>query len=111
LLFIINENVRERIFKREEIASTEIGELVAIPHDMSEDISESFIAVAVLKKGITWSKEQVQLVLLIGMAVKDKYEWKNCLEHLYKNIIDIEVVENIIKCNDFEELNKIISRF
>ena len=107
----INENVRESIFKREEIASTEIGELVAVPHDMSEDIKESFIAVAVLKKGITWSKEQVQLVLLIGMAVKDKYEWKNCLEHLYKNIIDIEVVENIIKCNDFEELKKIISKF
>lgn len=107
----INENVRENIFKREEIASTEIGELVAVPHDMSEDIKESFIAVAVLKKGITWSKEQVQLVLLIGIAVKDKYEWKNCLEHLYKNIIDIEIVENIIKCNDFEELNKIISKF
>ncbi|MBU3093409.1 BglG family transcription antiterminator [Clostridium sp. CF011] len=107
----INENVRESIFKREEIASTEIGELVAVPHHMSEDINESFIAVAVLRKGITWSKEQVQLVLLIGMAVKDRYEWKNCLEHLYKNIIDIEVVKNIIKCNDFEELNKIISKF
>ena len=107
----INENVRERISKREEIASTEIGELVAVPHDMSEDIKESFIAVAVLKKGITWSKEQVQLVILIGIAVKDKYEWKNCLEHLYKNIIDIKIVENIIKCNDFEELNKIISKF
>lgn len=107
----INEDVRERIFKREELASTEIGALVAIPHDMSDGIRESFIAVAVLKKGITWSLEQVQLVFLIGMAVKDKYEWKNCLENLYKNIIDIEVVTSIINCNDFEELNKIISKF
>lgn len=107
----INEDVRERIFKREELASTEIGALVAIPHDMSDGIRESFIAVAVLKKGITWNQEKVQLVLLIGMAVKDKYEWKNCLEHLYKNIIDIEVVNSIINCNDFEGVNKIISRF
>lgn len=107
----INERVRENIFKREELASTEIGSLVAIPHDMNDDIEESFIAVATLKKGITWSQEQVQLVLLIGMAVKDKYEWKNCLEHLYKNIIDIEVVKNIINCTDFEELKKIISKF
>lgn len=107
----INEDVRERIFKREELASTEIGALVAIPHDMSDGIRESFIAVAVLKKGITWSQEKVQLVLLIGMAVKDKYEWKNCLEHLYKNIIDIEVVNSIINCSDFEGVDKIISRF
>lgn len=107
----INEDVRERIFKREELASTEIGALVAIPHDMSDGIRDSFIAVAVLKKGITWSQEQVQLVFLIGMAVKDKYQWKNCLEYLYKNIIDIEVVKGIIDCNDFDGLNKIISKF
>lgn len=107
----INEKVRMHIFKREALTSTEIGSLVAIPHVMHDDIKESFIMVATLKKGITWSQEQVQLVLLIGMAAKDKYEWKQCLECLYRNITDIDVVQEILQCNDFQGLQKIVQKF
>ncbi|WP_438572188.1 BglG family transcription antiterminator [Clostridium sp.] len=106
-----NERFKENIFKREALASTEIGDLVAIPHDMNEDIKESFISISVLKKSITWDKEKVQLVILIGMSNYDKEDLKGYLEKLYKNIIDINKVIEIIKSESFSEIQKIISKF
>ncbi|MDZ5034294.1 PTS sugar transporter subunit IIA, partial [Clostridium perfringens] len=67
-LSYIKENVKDEIFKREELASTEIGDLVAIPHTMQEGIEKSFISVAILKKSITWEKEKVQIVFMVGIA-------------------------------------------
>lgn len=107
----ITEAVKREIFSREELASTEIGNLVAIPHTMHDDIKKSVISVAILKKGITWDKENVQVVLLICMAKEDKYEWKSNLEQLYKSIIDIEIVLEIIKSNDFNDFKKVIYKF
>lgn len=46
----ITEAVKREIFSREELASTEIGNLVAIPHTMHDDIKKSVISVAILKK-------------------------------------------------------------
>ncbi|GAB6168331.1 transcriptional regulator LicR [Clostridium carnis] len=107
----INKEIQNEIFKREALASTEIGNLVAIPHTMHEDIKESFIAVTILKKGIQWNKENVQVVLLICMAKKDQHQWKSNLERLYKSIIDIDIVLEIIKSNNFSEFIKIINKF
>ena len=107
----ITKAVKREIFSREELASTEIGNLVAIPHTMHDDIKKSVISVAILKKGITWDKENVQVVLLICMAKEDKYEWKSNLEQLYKSIIDIEIVLEIIKSNDFNDFKKVIYKF
>ncbi|SUY45938.1 putative licABCH operon regulator [Clostridium putrefaciens] len=107
----ITEGVKQEIFKREKLAGTQIGNLVAIPHSINEDIKESFIAVAILKKPIQWDNEKVQLVLLIGMSTKDKHNWKPHLEQLYKNIIDINVVEDVIKSTNFEEFKKVVNKF
>jgi lichenan operon transcriptional antiterminator len=107
----ISEGVREDVFRRENLASTEIGDLVAIPHNMSEEINESFISVALLNKAITWNKEKVQVVFFIGMCIGDKEEWKTYLKEIYKNIIDIEIIKKIIKCQSFDDLKKVILKF
>lgn len=104
----INDIVKEEIFKREELSSTEIGDLVAIPHTMHDGIEKSFISVAILKKSIIWEKEKVQLVFLIGIAKKDKHLLKTILEQVYKKIIEIDLVFELIKVNDFNEFIKII---
>lgn len=107
----ITKAVKKEIFSREELASTEIGNLVAIPHTSHNDLEESFISVAILKKPIIWHKEKVQVVLIICIAEKDKHEWKSNLEQLYKSIIELDVVLEIIKSNDFQEFKKIVCKF
>ncbi|MGL5085156.1 MAG: PTS sugar transporter subunit IIA, partial [Clostridium sp.] len=65
---------------------------VAIPHTISDEIEKSFISVYILEKSILWKSEQVQIVILMGMAKNDQSQWKDILEKLYRNIIDIDVV-------------------
>ena len=61
---IDEENVQE-ILKREELSSTEIGNLVAIPHCFNTFSNKSAIGVMTLKKPIIWKKEKVQILFLI----------------------------------------------
>ena len=105
----ITKSVKEEIFKREELATTEIGDLVAIPHTMQDGIERSFIEVAILKKAITWEKEKVQIVFMVGIAKKDQQLLKSILEQIYKKIIDIDLILELIKVNSFNEFIKIFN--
>ncbi|MBE6052408.1 MAG: transcription antiterminator [Clostridium sartagoforme] len=102
----INKKTKEEIIKREKLASTEIGDLVAIPHTMHEGIEKSFIAVAILKKAITWEKEKVQIVFLVGISKKDQIILKSLLEQIYKKILDYDLTLELIKSNGFEDFMK-----
>ena len=68
----ITESVKQSIFKREEMATTELGSLVAIPHALLNNTQEAVVSVLILKKPILWENERVQVVLLLNIP-KDKY--------------------------------------
>lgn len=104
----ITKAVQKELFNREKIASTEIGNLVAIPHTMHSDIKKSFILVAIFNNPIIWKKDKTQLVLLIAISKEDQHKWKEGLEQIYKNIIDLESVSRLIKCRDLKEFIKLI---
>jgi lichenan operon transcriptional antiterminator len=105
----IKENVKDEIFKREELASTEIGDLVAVPHTMQDGIEKSFISVAILKKAITWEKEKVQIIFMVGIAKKDQQLLKSILEQIYKKIIDSDLILELIKVDNFNEFIKVFN--
>lgn len=106
----INDNIKRELLNREKLASTEIGNLVAIPHTIHEEIEKSFISVTILKKPILWQKENVQIILLIGMSNKDRNEFKECLERLYRGIIDLNIVLDMIKAEDYEGFIKVTEK-
>lgn len=54
-----------RLQDREELASTEFDNRIAIPHPLNSDNLPAFIAIARLAKPILWNTKQVQLVFLI----------------------------------------------
>ena len=59
---IITEETKEHILKREEMSSTEITNLVAIPHCIAKENKNSVLAIGILKRPIVWDKSQVQIV-------------------------------------------------
>lgn len=107
----ITQSVKNKIFEREYLASTEIGGLVAIPHTMSSEIKKSFIQTTILKKSVIWKNENVQLIFLIGIANDDKKYFKENIEKLYSGILNFNNVIDIIKSNSFEEFLDIIKKF
>ena len=57
----------ESVLKREAMAVTCFGNLVAVPHPHKAMTEETFVCVAVLKKPVLWDKRKVQFVFLLSL--------------------------------------------
>ncbi|AST96875.1 PTS sugar transporter subunit IIA [Shouchella clausii] len=67
----VNEQYIDKMFAREELTSTYMGNLLAIPHgteDAREDVTQSGLSILLLDQEIDWNGNPVQLV--IGIAGK-----------------------------------------
>ena len=99
----IPDNFYELVMKREQLAETDIGNLVAIPHPIEVVTKDTFVYVAVLDKPILWQKNNVQ-VFLISVSnnnddLKNFYEYTiNFLlnENSVKKLIDNKTFDNLI---------------
>ena len=89
----IPDNFYELIMKREQLAETDIGNLVAIPHPIEVVTKDTFVYVAVLDKPILWQKHNVQVVFLISVSNKNDDDLKN----FYQYTIDFLLNENSVK--------------
>ncbi|WKK94956.1 PTS sugar transporter subunit IIA [Clostridioides difficile] len=66
----IEESSIKSIIDRENISSTEIGNLVAIPHTIVKGDKKSIIGVGILENPIIWDKQEVQLVFMVFLILK-----------------------------------------
>lgn len=103
----IEENAIQSILDREKISSTEIGNLVAIPHTIVEGDKKSIIGVAILENPIIWDKQEVQLIFMVFFNPKEKHNF-SIFKYLYTFIKDEGGVRGIIKICDFNKLIKLI---
>ena len=103
----IEERSIKSILDRENISSTEIGNLVAIPHTIIESDKKSIIGVAVLENSIIWDKQEVQLVFMVFFNPKEKHNF-SIFKYLYNFIKDEGGVRGIIKICDFKKLMTLI---
>lgn len=99
----ITESVRQSIFKREEMATTELGCFVAIPHALLNDMENATIAVAILKKPIIWEKEKVQVVLVLNIPKSKNEVWEVVFKRVYQELIVEQGVSWLIKNQDYKE--------
>lgn len=99
----ISESVKESIFKREEMATTELGSLLAIPHALLNDMENASIGVAVLKKPVIWDEEKVQVVLLLNIPNEFRNMWDVLFKRLYQNLIEEQGVLHLIQNRDYDE--------
>ena len=69
----IPENFYRLIIEREEMAPTEFGNSIALPHPIKPTTNETFVAIGILKKPIKWDKQHVKFVFIISTK-KDSTE-------------------------------------
>lgn len=77
------------VLEREEFASTELNNLVAIPHPNRSITDSTFIAVGILKKPIIWNTKQVQIIFLIAIMPNNKQD----LRDFYEGMVDFVTKE------------------
>ncbi|EGO65019.1 BglG family transcription antiterminator [Acetonema longum] len=104
---LINEEIITMVLERETMSSTDIGNLVAIPHTISEGACPSVIGVGVLEKPILWRKEEVQLIFMVCFNRKESHNFP-LFKHLYSFIRDEGNVRRVIKTFGFEKLLELL---
>lgn len=85
----IPDNFYQLVLEREEFASTELSNLVAIPHPNCAVTNSTFIATGILKKPIIWNSKSVQIIFLIAIMPNNKQD----LRDFYEGVVDFVTKE------------------
>jgi lichenan operon transcriptional antiterminator len=103
----IDDEVIAKVFERENMSSTDIGHLVAIPHTILDGKYKSIIGVGVLEKPIIWNKQEVQLIFMVCFNRKESHNFP-VFKYLYNFIEDEGNVKRAIKVLSFEKFMEIL---
>jgi len=99
----IDNIMRESYLERERIATTEIGNMVAIPHGASGLINESKIAIGILKNPIHWEMDKVRLVIMLAVDKNKILDYEELFLDIYKRVDSISKVISICENKNFDK--------
>lgn len=105
-LDFFNQQTVTQIYGREKISSTDIGNLIAIPHAIIGNDEDSMIGIGILEKPVVWDKEKVQVIFMAGINKQDA-EKNNIFRYLYRFVKDVSKVNHIIADKSFESFKKL----
>lgn len=100
------ESFLESVLYREELGSTDFGNLTAIPHPHERLSNENFVCVGVLKQPLRWSNNSVQLVILSAIAEGMSHEVRQFFDITVKLISNKDAVEKIVKEQSYASLHE-----
>ena len=92
--------------KRENMATTEIGNLVSVPHSMNGKIYKSAICVGILNKPIQWEYGMVQIVLMIAVKKEDIHKENEFFLHVYQKFDPLYKAKKIISIKNIEYIKQ-----
>lgn len=81
------------IYNRERLASSEIGNLIAIPHPIDNYSPSSFVSLMVLDHAVKWDELYVQIIVMIVVNKADIAAW----EEIFMAFIHYLTKENGLK--------------
>lgn len=100
----IPDNFYELVMRREELAETDICNLVAIPHPIEAVTKDTFVYAAVIDKPILWSKNNVQVVFLVSVSNKNDDDLKKFYHYTINFLLNENSVKKLIENKTFENL-------
>ncbi|WP_110954498.1 BglG family transcription antiterminator [Anaerosinus massiliensis] len=106
----MSEQTKLSVFEREGASSTEIGNLVAIPHPMYNDMDLSSIAILILDKPILWDEQPVQVVFLINIAKDNAALWETVFLKLFEYLVKENGVKALIREKSYQKFMKSFRR-
>lgn len=90
----------ESIYEREKIAPTAFGNLVAIPHPLTPQSTQTFISIVTLKEPILWAEKMVQFVLLLSVKKNSMEDLQPLYEMISKLIEHPESLQKLMQTTD-----------
>lgn len=102
----IDEDMKNSFFDREKIATTEIGNMVALPHGANGKILKNKIAVGILDKPIHWTLGEVRLILTLAIDKDEIFDYERLFSIIYKQVGSVSKVISICENKNYEKFIK-----
>lgn len=103
----IDDTMRQSYFERETIATTEIGNMVAIPHGAKGEVYENKVAIGILKEPISWEVGKVRLVIMLALDKEKILDYEAVFSKIYKRVDSIAKVISICENKSYEKFIKL----
>ncbi|WP_071120688.1 BglG family transcription antiterminator [Romboutsia timonensis] len=99
----IDDTMRQSYFERETIATTEIGNMVAIPHGAKGEVYENKVAIGILKEPISWEVGKVRLIIMLALDKDKILDYEEVFSKIYKRVDSIAKVISICENKSYEK--------
>lgn len=99
----IDEEMKISYHERENIATTEIGNLVAIPHGSKGKVNKNSIVIGILKKSIHWEIGDVRLIVMLCLDKDSILDYEVLFSQIYKRVDSIAKVISICESKNFDK--------
>ncbi|UOQ49715.1 BglG family transcription antiterminator [Gracilibacillus caseinilyticus] len=107
----IDESTKQSVYERERMASTELSNLLAIPHPLENNMSETSIAVCILNKPIVWDREKVQVIIVLSVPKEKQKTWEVIFKQLYHFLIEEFGITKLISNYNYEDFIRNLSKY
>lgn len=100
----------EGLLRREEITGTDLAKHVALPHPYETTSDISFACISVLDHPIRWTRQDVQVVILIAVAEDEQRDLTNFLQLISEFIANESAVLQLVEEPDFTTFVNLLSQ-
>lgn len=100
----------EGLLRREEITGTDLAKHVALPHPYETTSDISFVCVSVLDHPIRWTRQDVQVVILMAVAEDEQRDLTNFLQLISEFIANESAVLQLVEEPDFTTFVNLLSQ-
>jgi lichenan operon transcriptional antiterminator len=105
------EEFYDSVVKRENLAKTDFGNLIALPHSYEAMSDRTFVCVAVLDRPVLWCEEEVQVVFLLSIEKQKNRELQHFFRVTMQYLMDTAEIGRLIHNRNFgfflEAMNRI----
>lgn len=100
----------EGLLRREEITGTDLAKHVALPHPYETTSDISFVCISVLDHPIRWTRQDVQVVILMAVAEDEQRDLTNFLQLISEFIANESAVLQLVEEPDFTTFVNLLSQ-
>lgn len=100
----------EGLLRREEITGTDLAKHVALPHPYETTSDISFACISVLDHPIRWTRQDVQVVILMAVAEDEQRDLTNFLQLISEFIANESDVLQLVEEPDFTTFVNLLSQ-
>ncbi|HWQ75495.1 MAG TPA: PTS sugar transporter subunit IIA, partial [Syntrophomonas sp.] len=99
----VSADFYEKTIFREELSSTALAHLVAIPHPVEATANKTIIAITILEKPVKWGTSQAQLIFLMAIRKDDTRYLNNFFDITVRFVDHASIVHRLMKADNYEE--------